>query len=269
MSPRSIDDLKAWFAGYVSGYYCGDVANDDNIRLKEEHTRRVCENIVHIAARLELSAQDICLSEAMALMHDIGRFKQYAVYQTFNDRISENHARLGLREIRKMRVLANVEKESRYLITKAIALHNIPALPPNLNRRTWLFAGLLRDADKLDIWRVFSEFFQDDVRQQDPVSNHAVTMGLPDRPECSKRILAALDHNKSAALNDIKTKNDYKLMLLSWVFDLNFFSSFQLLQKRRLLDNISATLPSFPAVRSAVDKALRHVAKSARKSAAR
>lgn len=259
MTPQDIEGLHTWFNGYVAGFYSADASGNDHIRLKEKHTLKVCENIVHIARGLELPAQDIRLAEAMGLLHDIGRFKQYAVYQTFNDSASENHARLGLRETRRMRVLAGFEKNSRYLITKAIALHNVSALPPGLSRRTLLFARLLRDADKLDIWRVFSEYFQDSARQADPRSRQAIIMGVPDRPTCSQPILDAFDRKKSAAVQHIVTLNDYKLMLVSWVFDLNFAPTVQLLRRRRLIEKISETLPPLPEVRAALDTAARHL----------
>ncbi|MBL7226115.1 MAG: HD domain-containing protein [Desulfobacteraceae bacterium] len=43
--------------------------------LKADHTSRVCEAIVNIGRSLDLSREDLCLAEAAALLHDIGRFE--------------------------------------------------------------------------------------------------------------------------------------------------------------------------------------------------
>jgi len=55
--------------------------------------------MVMLGKALDMSNQEMILAETMGLFHDIGRFKQYAVFGTFNDKISVNHARLGIRQI--------------------------------------------------------------------------------------------------------------------------------------------------------------------------
>ena len=99
MNKRDLIHLKAWFADYVSGFYANDPDYDLPITLKEAHTARVCQVITMLGKELELSGQDMLLAETMALFHDVGRFKQYAVYGTFNDRASENHADLGVQQL--------------------------------------------------------------------------------------------------------------------------------------------------------------------------
>ena len=46
---------------------------------------------------LQLSLHDVQLAEIMGLFHDVGRFRQYSIYKTFNDAQSEDHADLGLK----------------------------------------------------------------------------------------------------------------------------------------------------------------------------
>ena len=43
------------------------------------------------------------IAEAVALLHDVGRFEQYKRYGTFNDRKSVNHAALGVEIMKKNR----------------------------------------------------------------------------------------------------------------------------------------------------------------------
>jgi len=91
----------------------------------------------------------------MALFHNLGRFEQCANYRTFEEATSENHAGLRLRELAKHLIVSVCTDAEQCLITRAIGLHNVRALPHDEDQRTLFFAKLLRDADKLDIWQLF------------------------------------------------------------------------------------------------------------------
>ena len=99
MNPNDLEQLKKWFADYVAGFYTDNPTHNSTIRLKEKHTERVCENMILLGKALGLSDEEMVLTEIMALFHDVGRFKQFAIYGTFKDVESENHALLGLREL--------------------------------------------------------------------------------------------------------------------------------------------------------------------------
>ena len=53
-------------------------------------------------------------------------------------------------------------------------------------------------------------------------------------------------------LSMLKTLNDFKLLQLSWVFDLNFTASFRQLQERDYIGGIAATLPRSDRIDSLV-----------------
>jgi hypothetical protein len=44
-------------------------------------------------------------------------------------------------------------------------------------------------------------------------------------------------------LATVRSLNDFKLLQLSWVFDLNFPVSFRIIRERRLIEQLAATLP--------------------------
>jgi len=80
------------------------------------------------------------------------------------------------------------------------------------------FIRIVRDADKLDIWSVFLEYYE-----SPPASKaSAVGLGLPDLPEYSIDVLSCLYKKEIVSLATIKTLNDFKLLQLSWIFDLNY-----------------------------------------------
>lgn len=255
MNPAELDRLHRWFANYVAGFYRNDPEYDRAIRLKEFHTGRVRENCARIAASLDLSESDGALAETVGLFHDVGRFPQYQRYGTFVDRLSEHHGRLSVRVVSVHRVLANLAPEERKLVAKAIVWHNAAAPPREETERVRRFIGIIRDADKLDIWRVFAEHY--DRRDQTP--NPAIELGLADVPDCTPEVLAAIAAGRLVSYDRLRTLTDFKLLQLSWVFDLNFRASFRMLRERGHLERIAATLPGTPTVQGAVTSAFQYV----------
>ena len=255
MKQNDLIYLKNWFTDYVSGFYTDDPMYDSTIRLKEKHTEHVCRNMILLGNALDLSDQDMMLAETMGLFHDIGRFRQYAVYGTFKDRESENHALLGLRELAMHDVLSNFTRNEKKWIAKAIAFHNALEIPAGENGKTLLFIRLLRDADKLDIWRVFIEYYKE--RHKQP--NSVVEIGLPDDPFFSPKVVAALNEDRFVRMQDLRTSNDFKLLLISWVFDLNFDYSFQLVKDRNYIGKIEAVLSPSKQISTAIKHAYDYV----------
>jgi hypothetical protein len=236
------DDLilfKKWFSDYCKSFYSPDIEDQKNISLKEHHTERVCENIVEISKRLSLDGHKTMLAEAIALFHDIGRFPQYAQYKTFRDSISVNHGLLGAQTILKEGVLHVLPENEQELIIEAVKFHNAFSIPKKAHNDTTLFIKLIRDADKLDIWRVFIEYYESSDKKVAP----AIMLGLPDIPEYSKDILSYLSLKKVVSLSQLRTMNDFKILQLSWLFDLNFTPSFQLFLEKNYLSRMTAHLP--------------------------
>ncbi len=251
MNRNHLKYLKKWFADYVAGFYTDDPVNNSTIHLKEKHTEHVCRNMIFLGNALGLSDQDMILAEIMGLFHDLGRFKQYAVYSTFRDMDSENHAMLGLREMAAHKVLSGCNRNEKRWIAKAVAFHNTMKIPDDQDERTLFFIRLLRDADKLDIWRVFIDYY----KVRDKQVNAAVEIGLPDDPDFSPRVIAALNNGCFARIQDLKTLNDFKLLQISWVFDLNFAPSFKAVKELEYIEKIEATLPHSKEITAAVKNA--------------
>ena len=230
---------KKWFSDYCKSFYSSDIEDQKNIYLKEQHTFNVCKNIIEIAKELSLSNDQIILSEAVALFHDIGRFPQYAKYKTFRDNIPVNHGLLGAQTLLKEKILQNLPDEEEESIIQAVKFHNAFSIPKTEKEDIVFFIKLIRDADKLDIWRVFIEYYE----SPDENRASAVGLGLPDIPEYSEDVISCLYKKKIVSLSKIKTLNDFKLLQLSWIYDLNFKPSFRLLFERDYIDRITVKLP--------------------------
>lgn len=248
MTRSTLQELKTWFALYLERFVTDDPDEERHYRLKRLHTEKVCANIVAIAAGEGATPDEIVLAEAIALFHDLGRFPQYRRYRTFRDDDSINHAGLSVSVLREEGVLRNLSATEQLTIHQAVALHNVFAIPTSLPPIGRFFLALIRDADKLDIMRVFEDHFLGPAEER----ASGATLGLPDDPLCSPGVLAAVERGEMARLTTLATQNDFKLMLLSWVYDLNCATTFRLLQERHLLDAIAGTLPSTREVEQAV-----------------
>ena len=247
---RAEDQLQriaAWFDSFVATFQTAAPEVQRNYDLKIEHTARVRGAMERLTASLSLSPDDRALAAIIAVCHDVGRFPQYKQYGTFNDAASVNHASLALQTLKDEGVLAALAAESRRLILQAIALHNVFALPDNLDPSLGRFARLIRDADKLDIWRVLIEYCS--ALPQERAS--AVVWELPDTGFCSDAAIQEVVAGRMIHRNMLATVDDFKLLQLSWAYDLNFREAFAILSERGYLETLAAFLPEQPGCRDA------------------
>lgn len=248
--------LQHWFDAYVTPFCDTDPEGLRNIRLKIEHTRRVCDNMHLLATGEGLSTEDSQLASAVALLHDVGRFPQYRRWRTFRDSESDNHARLSVEVMREHNILGTLNTDERLLIEEAVRFHNLLAVPQQMKSSTSLYLGLIRDADKLDIWHVFLEYFA----TPEPERATATMLGLADLPGVSPLCLEQLTAGKIVRLETVTCINDFKLLLISWVYDLNFSTSYHLVEDRNYLPDLATLLPDNDDISSAVDSAQEHIA---------
>jgi hypothetical protein len=249
MDRDDLNALKTWFTGYCDSFSTALDEDRKNFDVKRKHTDGVCSNMLLIAQDLELDDQRTMLAETVALFHDIGRFPQYQQYKTFQDSVSVNHATLGAKVLIENSTLRSLSKEEQDLIVRAVTLHNVMAIPGELGRDLLQLVKMIRDADKLDIWRVFLEYYAQPANDKPT----AVGLGLPDIPEYSPEILTQLHQRKLVLLSSLKTLTDFRLLQLAWIFDLNFTASFRIVAQRQYIDRFALTLPKTGDVADAVD----------------
>lgn len=165
------------FAEYVRNYD----PSDEKIKLKINHTYRVAGLCQRIAESLGLSEPDVDIAWLLGMLHDIGRFEQIRRFGTFNDVQSVDHAEFGadllFKEglIRKFaegyyeecelaepenqedeQIIKNNEHHNKDtgLLEMAIRQHNKYRVKEDLTERQRMFCDILRDADKVDIFKV-------------------------------------------------------------------------------------------------------------------
>jgi hypothetical protein len=232
--------LDARFEEYIGKFASNDVVMQENIDLKVDHTRRVREEILDIGRSLGLAAEDLRFAEAVALLHDIGRFEQYKRYRTFADHESEDHGALGVAVIREEGLVDGLDVGDAEVVLRAVGFHNRAELPDEATGRSLFFLKLLRDADKVDILRVVTDYYQTAGNAR----KRSLELGLRDDNRVSDNVYDALMNGRVARMKDLGTLNDFKLLQIGWVYDLNFPRAFQLVLERDYLPKIRRALPA-------------------------
>lgn len=187
------EHIKKTFQEYTDRY---DSTNP-KIKLKIDHTYRVANLCEQIAQSLELSAAEVDLAWLSGMLHDVGRFEQLRRYNTFSDAQSIDHARFAVELLYDDGLIADYVPEisttelvadartwrsmgganesptaqsediplSDILQTLRIAIgeHSAYRIQKGLDERTRMFCQILRDADKVDIFRVICDTPMEEV----------------------------------------------------------------------------------------------------------
>ncbi len=253
MNQTQLDHLHSWFNSYVEPFLATDEEGIKNIRLKIEHTRKVCEVMALLSAGEGLSGNEARIAAAVALLHDVGRFPQYRRWRTFRDSESDNHARLAIEVIRDENVLAGIDPSEQLLIEEAVRFHNLLEPPARVASPTRAYINLIRDADKLDIWRIFAEL----PAQLPGERATAATLGFADLPGAvSDGCIAMLNSGSVVHLDTVTCVNDFTLLQISWVYDLTSATSRRILRERGYIQLLESSLPERDDLSKAVSKAL-------------
>ena len=97
----------------------------------------------------------------------------------------------------------------------------------------------MRDADKLDSWRVGTEYFETHRDRPNPM----MALGFRESLDYSPEVVADIMACGCVERVHVKTFCDIVLAHLAWVFDLNFAPSFRLLEERGYLERLFVFLP--------------------------
>ena len=197
----------------------------DGIILKEKHTWKVTHNCEQLAKYLRLSEHDVMLAKMIGLFHDVGRFYQFTVYHTFNDALSENHAKLGLKVIADLPFMQELSKEDLATLKFAIGNHNARVIEATDNKRDLSFAKLIRDADKIDIYRVLKPY-----------------LAPTDGTGCSPDFVDLFIEGKQCDYTKMRTQDDRKLVRLMWVYDINYAWSLKAIVEQNYIEDIIGKL---------------------------
>lgn len=256
MEQEQLNKFRAWFDDYVVGFYGNDEFINSNLKLKKEHTRRVCEEMSYLTDELGLTENQKRIADAIALFHDVGRFEQFVKHRTYSDFKSVNHCLLAVEVLRREKVLKDVDKREKELIEKAIEYHGRKELPANLEEEELLFSQLIRDADKLDIFYVVLEYSR---QYRDNPEKFALELAFPDKPGYSAEVVDGILCGRLIDYSKLRTLNDMMLCQLGWVYDVNFTATLKRIKQRRFLEKIFDFLPETEDIDKVQEKIFEYV----------
>ncbi len=200
--------------------------------LKIVHTYHVVDNARLIAEKLKLSEEDIKLAELIALLHDIGRFEEITYLKQF-DNATFNHAEHGVKMLFDEDLIRKFIKDNTYdeIIKVAIANHNRLAIEDYLEERALLHAKIIRDADKLDNFRVKKEekieaIFPGRVKDKEHIESSTV----------SDKVYETVLRKECVNIFDRQTALDCWVCVLAFVYDLNFKETFEVIKENNYVD---------------------------------
>jgi putative nucleotidyltransferase with HDIG domain len=194
--------------------------NSKGIKVKYEHSLKVYENSLDFIKNNNFSENDNELIKFIALFHDIGRFEQYEKYNTFNDNISIDHGKLGCDILLDNNILNDFNDEEIIIILKSIYNHNKLNIDNNLTERQLLHTKIIRDLDKLDIYRVYLEYYKN----------------KPDKLRTDYYNL--LINGNKIDYNTAKNSVDYAILKLSWIYDINFNYTLIKIKENNYIDKL-------------------------------
>jgi len=216
------------------------IDSPDNQRQFEEiraHSLRVVANSLLLAKVLLQTEEENRIATVNALFHDLG--KATLISKNLEAVIIQrDHATASSKIIQQTEFYQGLSPEVQLIILKSVENHNKLKLPKLDSEQQTLFARLLRDADKLDIFDSSYRFFKEKYGMQPNIASD-LTNGI----EISEKILKSILAGKTAAVEDMKSMNDYKLLLISMAFDLNFKYTFRIMSEKQYIQKIYETLP--------------------------
>ena len=202
--------------------------------LKVKHTFRVMKISKELCNKLNLSIEEKKLAQVIALLHDIGRFEEL-LYMKKLDSSKYDHASVGVKILFEDKVIDKFNIDDKYYntINKAVLNHSRKTITDDLNEEELLQTKIIRDADKIDnfklkIRRKAEECFPGNIFSKEEVENSLI----------SDKVYLAIMNRECVDVKDRKTSLDLFICVLGFVYDLNFKESLELVKENNYINRI-------------------------------
>ncbi|MBQ2937304.1 MAG: HD domain-containing protein [Clostridia bacterium] len=221
----NLNKAKKEFIKYTEQYNL----ENENIKRKQLHSIRVMELSKEIATKLGMPQEDIDLATLIGLLHDIARFEQYTQFQTFRDLESFDHGDYAIKILEKD-IRKYIETDSYDDIIKvAIKNHNKYQIEEGLKDKELVFAKIVRDADKLDIFYESVEMFWNGIENQ--INDSKISENVMNEFKTNRQITRKKNSSNNPSVNEV-------ISVIAFIFDMNFKESFEILQKEDYINKI-------------------------------
>ncbi len=206
-------------------YLCNYDLTIPLLKLKVIHSYAVMNIMKELSESLHLSEEDCQLAMLIGLLHDIGRFDQWMIYKSFEDHKTRDHADYSSEILFDQHLISSFIETREYddIIKEAIQQHNKYQIKDGLDHRTLMFVNLIRDADKLDNFRVKEVESFETLFQQSKEQIEQQTISL--------EVQNAFNNHQLVYSPDRKTQLDMWLSYIAFVFDLHFNVSYHYIHR--------------------------------------
>lgn len=223
------------YDGYVDGFRGADGELPAMMRLKRVHTGFVVKNAELIADGEKFDADTREAALAAALLHDTGRYEQLRLYNTFRDSDSVDHAVFSHDIVKEKGWLemAFADARTRAAVLKAVLYHNRREIPSGLDVLAETCSHVVRDADKLDIFRVL----EDQVAHTDWRSDSRAFWNLAVSAPPNPTVIDCIERRQPVDYQHIKSLSDFVLIQIGWMISgLHFATSRRLCREHGHLE---------------------------------
>ena len=204
----------------------------EGIKRKQLHSLRVMGESKKVAKALKLNKEEIELAELIGLLHDIGRFEQYNRENEQCNEMLLDHANLGVEILVKDDYIKKYIDDKYYIpiILKAIKNHNKLKIEDDLNEEELLYAKIIRDADKLDIFYEGVEIYWNTKKEKENIENSKISSKIEEQLKNEKQV-KKLGNERNDTVDSL-------LMLLSYIYDINFRKTLERIDKENYVNKI-------------------------------
>lgn len=233
------DSLEKKFEQYTSSII--DTCHNEHkiaMEFKKIHSQKVAEIAFNISQYIFQFPEHKDYARICGLFHDVSRFVQLREYGTFIDSKSFDHGDMSAKIVGESKWLESLPEADLKAILHAIKYHNKLEIPQVEDELTMHLSQIIRDADKIESMISIAEYYSDN----DAEKSSAIEMSLPDNEDVSPEVLESLRNFKMVDYSTIKTLNDFKLLKISWVFDINYPISYAFLLDSKCLEKMFSTI---------------------------
>lgn len=230
-------DYFEFFENYSKEYI--NIAQNESqkihIQRKIDHSYRVNKIALKIAKKLRLNRKDTFMINIISLLHDVGRFEQFYKYNTYVDKLSENHALIGIKILKEKNILQKLDMVDIDLVIESIRLHNEKELPKNIDKKLFLYSAVLRDADKID-WL----YAMVNIIPKLPIEEQKVFYSnKSNSSEVSDKLIEEILNKRAVVRTELSTICELQLSGLGFITsDFNYKPSIDIIKKENLIEKI-------------------------------
>lgn len=235
MTTSFLLQLNQFYHAYVSSFFV-EGKLPVMMDLKLHHTLHVVDNATRIAQGENWGENLSLLGQAAALLHDTGRYSQLKEFGTFRDQDSIDHAVRSYDIVLKKGWLNPLPSFEQTVILTAVRLHNQktveldPAVSVERERDTlYKICHLVRDADKLDIFRVLEE----SVGKKDLEKHPEIAWGLPVFQDPNPEVIQCICSGEPVDYSMIHSLADFVLVQVGWMMNGLYYATSRVLTVER------------------------------------